>query len=102
MHKLFPEIKNLSSHLFWDVDSSTVHMDTHQKFIVSRVLEYGLLSDWIIVNNYYGKNELGRIAASLRSLDKRALSFISNYTGLAEEKFRCYTTRQSIPQHWSY
>ncbi len=102
MPNVLSEINNLSRHLFWDVDSALLDMNTHQKFIVGRVLEYGLLSDWIIINKYYGKSEIGRIAASLRSLDKRALSFIANYTGLAEEKFRCYTTRQSIPQHWSY
>jgi hypothetical protein len=102
MDNTFPEIKDLSSHLFWDVDSLTLDWNTHRKFIVSRVLEYGLLSDWIIISSYYGKSELGRIAASLRNLDSRALSFIAGYTGLAQEKFRCYTTRQSIPQHWKF
>lgn len=102
MVNAFSEINNLSNHLFWDVDRSTLEMSTHKKLIVSRVLEYGLLSDWIIIKNYYGLNEIGRIATSLRSLDRRALSFIATYTGLPEDKFRCYTTRQSIPQHWNF
>ncbi len=102
MVKAFPEINKLSSHLFWDVDRLTLDMRKHNKFIVGRVLEYGLLSDWIIIKNHYGKEELGRIATSLRSLDRRALSFIATYTGLPEDKFRCYTTRQSIPQHWNF
>ena len=100
MDKVYPAITNLSRHLFWDVDNATLDWSMHQKFIVSRVLEYGLLSDWIIINKYYGKSEIGRIAASLRNLDSRALALIANYTGLAKENFRCYTTRPSIPKHW--
>jgi len=92
-------INSLSAHLFWDVDRATVDMEAHEKFIVQRVLEYGLLSDWVIIKNYYSKTELARIASSLRSLDERALSFIATYTGMAKETFRCYTTRQSIPPH---
>lgn len=97
----FQAIDSLSSHLFWDVDRQSVDMDDHEKFIVQRVMEYGLLEDWVIIKKYYGKTELGRIASSLRSLDDRALSFVATYTGVAKEKFRCYTTKQSIPRHWS-
>jgi hypothetical protein len=102
MEKAFSEINKLSNHLFWDVDRTALDFRTHNKFIVGRVLEYGLLSDWIIIKNYYGKDEIGRIATSLRSLDRRALSFIATYTGLPEDRFRCYTTRQSTPQHWNF
>ncbi len=99
---VFSENNNLSSHLFWDVDRMTLDMSTHKKFIIRRVLEYGLLSDWIIIKNYYGIVEIGRIATSFRSLDRRAMSFIATYSGIPVNTFRCYTTRQSIPQHWNF
>jgi hypothetical protein len=94
-------LQSLSGHLFWDVERSAVDMDTHEKFIVQRVLEYGLLEDWVIIKKYYGIAELARIGSSLRSLEDRAWSFLATYSGVAKEKFRCYTTRQSIPQHWN-
>lgn len=97
-----PEINNLSKHLFWDVDSLTLDAELHKKFIVKRVLEYGLLNDWIVINKYYGKDKIAQIAASLRSLDPKALSFISTYSGLAKENFRCFTTPQSTQRHWSF
>ncbi len=94
-------LQGLSAHLFWDVDRSEVDMDKQAKFIIQRVLEYGLLDDWLIIKRYYGKAELVRISTSLRSLDDRALSFVATYAGVAKEKFRCYTIRQSIPRHWN-
>lgn len=102
MTKGLSEFNDLSNHLFWDVDRSLLNMQDHKKFIISRVLEYGLMRDWIVINNYYGKEEIANIASSLRSLDKKALSFIATYAGLSKEKFKCYTTRQSTPQHWNF
>lgn len=96
------EISKLSSHLFWDVDRAELRFEDHKKFIVQRVLEYGLLSDWITLVHYYGKNELVNIALNLRSLNKRALAFMAAYAAIPKEEFKCYTTKQSIPQHWSY
>ncbi|MFN5169144.1 MAG: DUF6922 domain-containing protein [Cyclobacteriaceae bacterium] len=90
-------MRSLSSHLFWDVDRGAVDLDTHSKFVVQRVLEYGLLEDWVAIKEYYGRPQLAKIAASLRTLDARALTFIATYTGLAKEKFRCYSIRQSTP-----
>ena len=34
-----------SPNLFWDVDASTIDMDKNKRFIIQRVLEYGIRSD---------------------------------------------------------
>jgi hypothetical protein len=74
----------------------------HKKFIVQRILEYGLLSDWIAIAGYYGKDELVKIALTLRNLDNRALAFMSAYAAIPKEEFKCYTTKQLTPPHWNY
>ena len=96
------DINKFSDHLFWDVDKSAIDKDLHKKFIVKRVLEYGLLSDWIIISKYYKKENIAAIAVSIRQLDGRSLSFISAYTDIPKEKFRCYTTQRSTIKHWLY
>ncbi len=48
MEEAFSEINKLSNHLFRDVERAALDFRRHNKFIVGRVLEYGLLSDWII------------------------------------------------------
>jgi len=66
-------INNLSQHLFWDINKNNLYFEKHKKFIIQRVLEYGLLSDWKIIYNYYGINEIAQIAISLRDLDEKSI-----------------------------
>lgn len=93
---------NFSPHLFWDVDASTLTWKTNLNFIVQRVLEYGLLSDWQILVGEIGIEKVGMAAASLRDLDDRAMWFIAALTNLPVEKFRCFTSKQSSPPHWNF
>jgi hypothetical protein len=85
---------NFSPHLFWDVPKRSVDLDKHSKFIVKRVLEYGLINDWLFIKNYYGIEKIAEIAKSLRTLEPRALSYIANISGTPREKFRCYTCQR--------
>ncbi len=91
-------IKKFSRHLFWDVNASGLDMQAQKKLIVKRVLEYGLLNDWIVIMKFYGKAEILRIATDLRCLDKKALSFIATYGGVPKEKFRCFSFQPPVPK----
>jgi hypothetical protein len=86
-------LKDLSPHLFWDVDRNAVLPEVHQKFIIQRVLEYGTLNDWQTVLRFYGRETIIETAQTLRSLDPRALAFIAVFSGIPREHFRCYTTK---------
>lgn len=90
----------LSQHLFWDIDRASLDFTVHKKFVVQRVLEYGLLSDWLTITRYYGKDEIGKIGLTLRRLDRRALAFLSAYTGIPKDEFLCYTTKPLTHPHW--
>ena len=97
----FP-ISQLSPHLFWDVEISNVDGEKNKSFIIQRVLEYGFISDWRLVKNWYGMNTITQTAQNLRDLDPRALAFISVVAGVPKNQFRCYTTKQLIPPHWNF
>lgn len=94
-------IKNMSSYLFWDVDVSSIEFDKHKAYIVQRVLEYGLLDDWKKLTDTISLNEIVETCKQLRTLDPKALSFISLISKTPIEEFRCYTTRQSNPTLWN-
>lgn len=91
-----------SPHLFWDIDRSELDMEKHAAYIVQRVLEYGLLIDWKIIQRYYGIRRIGEIAATLRCLEPKALAFISAKSKIPKEQFRCYILKQSGQQPWEY
>lgn len=104
-----PTIKNMtwdlslfSKHLFWDVDISTLSLSKNKPFIVKRVLEYGLLSDWKLLNKYLTISEIAEVAKTIKDLDSKTLSFISTISGQSISTFRCYTTKHLTNQHWNF
>jgi len=97
-----PDLQTLSPHLFWDVDIHTITWEAHCVFIVQRVLEYGMLSDWMCLYKTIGIQEIGAIAKKIRSLDAKSLAFISALSNIPLTDFLCYTTKQSIPKHWNF
>lgn len=71
-----PQISDLSTHLFWDVDKEKLDFNSSKSFIVQRVLEFGLLSDWQAIVSVYGMEQIKQVALQLRSLDAVSLSFL--------------------------
>lgn len=95
-------IKNFSKHLFWDTNREQLHLDKNDAYIIKQVLEYGKWNDWLLIKKYYGIKKISQKALTFRTLEKKALSFISMLSGLPVKKFRCYTTQQSTPPHWNF
>ena len=53
-------ISLLSPHLFWDTDINDIDIKQHKQFIIGRVVGYGTISDWRIICEYIGLEEIGR------------------------------------------
>jgi len=96
------QIKDFSKHLFWDTNRDLLKLDKNDAYIIKQVLEYGKWKDWILIKNYYGIKTISQKAIAFRSLEKKALSFISTLSRVSIKEFRCYTTQQSIPPHWNF
>jgi hypothetical protein len=95
-------INLLSDHLFWDIDKNKLDIEKSKKTIVQRTLDYGLIKDWKILVQVYGIEEIARTAINLRDLDIKSASFISLLSHTPLEKFACYTSKQSMPQHMNF
>lgn len=95
-------ITSFSKNLFWDVDPGTIDLESNSRYIIQRVLEYGRYNDWRLILSHYGIKVIADTATSLRSLDPKAVSFISAITNIPKERFRCYTLRQSNQIHWNF
>ena len=93
------KLEDLSRHLFWDVNINELDLQKNRKQIIQRVLDYGLMDDWYIIQNYYGIKEIAEIALTIKDLDKKSASFISLISKIPKEKFLCY---QSTPTHWNF
>ncbi|EKJ89840.1 hypothetical protein QR305_03479 [Bacteroides finegoldii] len=76
-------------------------MEKHSRYIIKRVLEYGMLQDWNIVKQYYGITRIVEEAKGFRELDPRALAYLSAISQTPKEQFKCYTYQRLNPQHWN-
>lgn len=95
-------IQGFSDYIFWDVDRDSIDLSANAPYVVQRVLEYGQYNDWKLLLNYYGLQHIVEISKHLRSLEPKALSFISTISDTPINLFRCFNTRQSTPEHCSF
>ncbi|GHV64853.1 hypothetical protein FACS1894199_04070 [Bacteroidia bacterium] len=91
-----------SPNLFWDADMSDLDMDKHASYVVGRVLDYGSLSDWVLIRKYYGMEKIKEIALGIRSIERRSLALIATIVNIPQNKFRCYEQMQSKTSHWYF
>ena len=93
-------INDFSQHLFWDIDRTKLDFEENKQTIIQKVLDYGLMNDWKIIYNYYGIDRIAKTMLNVRDLDEKSMNFIATLSNIPKEKFLCYTTKQSNPQHW--
>ena len=96
------DLAMFSSHLFWDVDVKKVDIDKNKKWFIARVLEYGLFKDWLLLKDYYGIDQIGKEAITLKDLSKKSASFISLLSEIPINQFKCYSSKQLTPNYWNF
>ena len=92
----------VSPHIFWDVDVNSIDMEKNGVFVLQRVLQYGLLKDWLIIKSNLGLEKMKSIAVQIPTLDDVSISFLSNLLHIEKSEFRCYKNRQSNQNYWNY
>lgn len=92
----------LSKYLFWETKQSELDEEKHARYIIAKVLQYGMYSDWEKILNYYTLPKIVEYACKLKDLDKRTASFLSAISSTPKKMFLCYNTVQSHPKHWNF
>lgn len=95
-------VAQFSNHLFWDVDKSKLDVFKYPSYVIDKVLSHGLLSDWYLIKEIYGKEAIKQVVLQQRHLSKYALAFCVAYFNEPITNFRCYNYAQSNPTHWNY
>ena len=68
---------DFSENLFWDADPADLDFERNKRYVVQRVLERGTVNDLGQIFRLYGMPDVVETAKSLRTLEPRALSFVS-------------------------
>ncbi len=61
-----PDIKQFRPALFWDTDIKKINWANQKRAVIERVLERGTLSEKKEIIRFYGKDEVKRIAKSIK------------------------------------
>ncbi len=93
---------NISKRVFWDIDFDTLDYEKDRLFIIDKVMNYGLWSDFVAVMQYYGKPVVKKEIIKSSYLKNDVLNFLCFYLGLQPTDFKCYTHRQSQEPHWNF
>ncbi len=88
-------INLFSDYLFWDVRKDSIDLDTNESYVIKRVLEFGQMNDWNQLVSRYGIERIVMVTQKLRTLDPKALSFISCISSTPKKTFRCSTSKPS-------
>lgn len=95
------KVTDLSKHLFWDVDMASIDIIEDDQFIISRILENGVLSDWKIALDTYGLSHVNEVTKNIRSLNMVSVHFMAFLTSTPLNQYRCFVERQSNLTLWN-
>ena len=88
--------------IFWDVDYHKIDWLKSSRFVITRVVRYGTVEDWIKLKKFYSLELIKKEMMEERDLDSRSLSFLSCILEVPKEKFRCYTAKQLHLAHFEF
>jgi hypothetical protein len=89
-------LKELSPHLFWNIDVSKLDIKKNKKTIIERIIEYGLDNDEIILWKLYNYFTIKKVAVNMDSLPYLRIKYYSFVLNLKENKFKCYKNKSYL------
>ena len=85
---------------FWDVDYASLDLEQDCLFILEKVFNYGLWSDYRAAFALYGQTRIRQEIVGASFLKKEVLSFLCLILNLQPTDFKCFTKTQSLPALW--
>lgn len=83
-------MENTINHkLFWDVDKNTLDILRHKRFIIERILQFGMPGDikWLL--SAYSEREIIDAVIKSKTIDKKTANFWRIHYEIDEDKVLC-------------
>ena len=95
-------LEQLNKVYFWDIDPDNLDEIASKNLIIERVMNYGNLREIQLVKKHYGDKEIIETVCRFRYIDAKTLHFLSLFFNIPKNRFKCYSEKPLINQHWSY
>jgi hypothetical protein len=92
---------NIKKRVFWDVNYEDLDFERDKFYVIEKVMNYGVWSDFLELIKFYGKDIIKKEIVKTSFLKKDVLSFVCVYFDLKPSQFKCYNRRQSSNQLWN-
>lgn len=93
---------DIHKRVFWDVRFDDLDYQKDRFYIIEKVMNYGVWSDFLAVLKFYGKETIKKEIVKSAYLKKDVLNFICVYFDLKPNQFKCYNRRQSSQELWNF
>ena len=87
---------------FWDVDFASLDFERDSLFILEKIFNFGLWTDYKAIFSFYGEARIQREIIEASYLKRDVISFFCLILNLQPSDFKCFTKTQSLPPHWDY
>ncbi|WP_221284713.1 DUF6922 domain-containing protein [Mucilaginibacter sp. SP1R1] len=99
-YKNYPEAK-INPALLWEYNINKIDYAKMRNLVVQRVIERGWPQDWYAMLNLYGVDTVKNTITELTYLNEKDMNFVSHVFNLPLMALKCFTKKQSAPQHWN-
>ncbi len=80
---------NFRNSLFWDINPKRLDTEKDAQFIIGRVLDFGNLKEWRLVEQLYGKEKIIEVAIGHIFTDPRSANFWAFILSIPVNKIKC-------------
>lgn len=90
MEDVAEEIKDFSTHLFWDIKPGTFDIKKNRRLVIERVLQRGTRSGVESLSKYYTRDEIRRVIKELPSLNEKDMAFAHIFFEIPFSEMKCF------------
>lgn len=85
-----------STYCFWDLESSKLNLEEDKRYIITRIINRGNMTDIVNLFNYYGWETIKEEVVKIKYLNNKIFNWLSSLFEINPKDFRCYNNRGSF------
>jgi hypothetical protein len=83
------DYKKFLKDMFWDIDIESIDLKKNKKFVIERILKYGLTEQisWLLKN--YNKQSIVKVVKNSKNIDKVTANYWAIHFNIKREEIMC-------------
>jgi hypothetical protein len=92
---------DLHKRLFWEFDYDRIDWKYQYRMVIERIIQRGTKGEWEEIIKYYSLEKVVKtLKEEVSYLPDYIIKEVCDYFNVQPQELKCYTRKQSMPQHW--